>query len=1031
MEHAAGRTIRVFLVLVSAAGFYRLTVVPLVESTSPQVSVALEPTPEEAAAIKARAEGRMAAVGEIFPQGSWERDEPIILESRQVRLLFKQYHNLPDGRVNLVPCTMVMLPDAENGRTIVMRAPQGALLQFAEPFDLREGKLSKLVGGSLRGQITIRGTATAEGAEDDLEIITRDVELVGDEVRSSEAVQFRHGRSTGSGRSLVARLLSKPGGSDRGPNIAGVDSIRLERDVKLKLEGLGAGMLPGSPAPSRAESESGVPVHVSCRGGLTFHMAANLITLEDHVDVTRTLPDGGGDQIACDLLSITLAKQETGGMSAREIEARGRPVIARSSGAGLEARANRLGYEIATRRILLDGEQPVSLVARDVQMEARSIDYVPGPPGDPGSLMAVGPGWLASQAAGGGQPATVRFKKWLRMKPDGDGHVASISGDAEVTVEPQGRLAASEIHLWLDLVKPARPQSAAAAPASAPVSVAVGPDLSGVRPSRMLARGGVQIEAEQVAARSDRMEVWFRQANLAPVEAVAPKPKPQQPPPPPQPASPAAPQQAVAAAPAAPTAAAAPRRKEPPARGRIVASANLLRGLVLMGPQGQQLEEMSLEGQVNLVEEPLADAAAGAEEKPLEIKGDQVQVSRPTRFDARAVVAGRPAVVSGRGGNLEGPLVEFDRGRNRVLVDGAGRLSIAVQPGAARLDALSLTAAAPAQATAPTPAAGPEGPPDTLDVTWRSRMEFDGLTARFMDTVVATSGEASLAAAALDVVFDRRIEFGAVQDRAAAAGRPDVARIACGGGVRLESASTAGDGTRSVEKLTARDMLVDRTTGDVTGNGPGRLSTTRFGQPAGMLGPPSGAGGPAPPPVARPDELTYLGVDFQRGLRGNIHRRVMEFHQRVEAIWGPVPSWESSLDVHAPGGIPARAVAVSSDSLAVGQSLQQVGRRGAIDLQATGNVLVEGDTFTARSGRLSFSEAKDLLVFEGDGRSDAQLFRQLQVGAPTSSASAGRILYWRSLNRVDVDDARYLDLDQFGGASAGLQVPGLGGQTRR
>ena len=29
--------------------------------------------------------------------------------------------------------------------------------------------------------------------------------------------------------------------------------------------------------------------------------------------------------------------------------------------------------------------------------------------------------------------------------------------------------------------------------------------------------------------------------------------------------------------------------------------------------------------------------------------------------------------------------------------------------------------------------------------------------------------------------------------------------------------------------------------------------------------------------------LTYLGVDFQRGLRGNIHHRRMEFHQRVEA----------------------------------------------------------------------------------------------------------------------------------------------------
>jgi hypothetical protein len=154
---------------------------------------------------------------------------------------------------------------------------------------------------------------------------------------------------------------------------------------------------------------------------------------------------------------------------------------------------------------------------------------------------------------------------------------------------------------------------------------------------------------------------------------------------------------------------------------------------------------------------------------------------------------------------------------------------------------------------------------------------------------------------------------------------------------------------------------------------------------------------------------------------------VMEFHQRVEAIWGPVARWGDVLDPHAPGGLPPRAVSVSSDVLSVGQSPVSPGqRRTAIELAAGGNVLVEGETFTARSTRLSWSEAKDMLVFEGDGRSDAQLFRQERVGGPTSSASAGKILYWRALNRVDVEDARFLDLDQVSGAGRGLSVPGLG-----
>ena len=168
MEHRLGRTLRVFLVALAAAGFYRLAVVPVVEPRVRDTATALEMTPEEAAAIRARADQRLAALGDVFPPGSWERENPIMLESRQMRLLFKDYHSLPDGRVNLVPCTLVVLPDrnrvaadGQPGRTLVLRAPQGAVLEFDEPLDLRQGRLARLIGGSLRGQVTIRGTPTA------------------------------------------------------------------------------------------------------------------------------------------------------------------------------------------------------------------------------------------------------------------------------------------------------------------------------------------------------------------------------------------------------------------------------------------------------------------------------------------------------------------------------------------------------------------------------------------------------------------------------------------------------------------------------------------------------------------------------------------------------------------------------------------------------------------------------------------------------------------------------------------------------
>ncbi len=42
---------------------------------------------------------------------------------------------------------------------------------------------------------------------------------------------------------------------------------------------------------------------------------------------------------------------------------------------------------------------------------------------------------------------------------------------------------------------------------------------------------------------------------------------------------------------------------------------------------------------------------------------------------------------------------------------------------------------------------------------------------------------------------------------------------------------------------------------------------------------------------------------------------------------------------------------------------------------------------------MTYAQAKDLIVLEGTGRIDAQLWRQVQVGSPTSHASARRILF--------------------------------------
>ncbi|MFM8578056.1 MAG: hypothetical protein ACKOCN_04545, partial [Planctomycetaceae bacterium] len=760
-EHRLGRTLRVFLLLLAGSGIHRLAIVPLVEPRLAGDVGALEPTAEESAAIRVRAESRMAAIGSMFPAGSWERDSPIVLESHDVRLLFKQYHSLPDGRVNLVPCTLVLFPDKRSdgdGRTIVMRSPQGAVLEFAEPLDLRQGKLSKLVGGSLRGQISVRGSESSPGAEDDIEIVSRDLQLRGLELRSTEPVQFRYGRSTGGGQGIVITLLPKsdqPARPSRrgessvgdasigGPNVGGIDSVRLERDVQLQLEGIGDGMMPSMEPSGRATGDP-VPdrVRVTSSGPMTFHPNAGILQLEDRVEVVRYVmgnaasPPGevSTDELTCEALTLALGggdhaagqaadeRQGSPRMTVREIEARGAPAVARSRSAGLEARAGRIGFEVSSRRILLDGGQRVSLSARGLEMEAAAIDYVPDPPVQggrpgPGTLLAAGPGWIRTGRGRvvaetpeerEGAAYAVSFKEWLRGRPDGEGYCTSVTGDADVRVEGQGHLAAAELHLWME---------SDPAVASQTVDQEGPPGLAGLRPARMLARGSVDVDSLQLAARADRLELWFRHdepvaAAVTTAAATGRASSAGSPTAVPRVPSVATSPGAVSPSNPPPTAttATAPRRPTAPFetdRGRFVVSSSLVRGLVVVKGEQQELDEMSLEGQVHLEEQP----ANPADGQPISIRGDQMQVTRPVRSDARAVVSGSPAHVKGRDLELDGPLVEFDRGRNRVAVDGAGRLTLPVPEGGG-LDQIGIS-------TTPRTLGSPrEAASDRLAVEW-------------------------------------------------------------------------------------------------------------------------------------------------------------------------------------------------------------------------------------------------------------------------------------------------------------------------
>ncbi len=247
--------------------------------------------------------------------------------------------------------------------------------------------------------------------------------------------------------------------------------------------------------------------------------------------------------------------------------------------------------------------------------------------------------------------------------------------------------------------------------------------------------------------------------------------------------------------------------------------------------------------------------------------------------------------------------------------------------------------------------------------------------------------------------------------------------------MNFESREFDGRGQTGVTLIQVPDLMVNQVTGVIESHGAGWLSTVR---PGNAPAAPSGGflGASAPPASTAPatgqadrSKLTYLGVQFERGINGNLHRRELTFSDQVKAVYGPVKDWSDKLDAEDPETLGPQGVLLNCEQLTVREtnpSANPTQERGPMELEAIGNTLVEGMAFTARAHRLAYAEAKDLLVLEGDGRTDAQLYRQAHPGAATTKAAARKIMYWRGTNRVEVDDARFFD---FGQISAGDSPP--------
>jgi hypothetical protein len=987
--------------VVCAYWMYWLIAVPLIEPGIEPESASYASADDVRAAYAAQS-ARKQALAAYFPPGSWELDNPAVWETDQTLLLFKTPKPLADGTVELRYCTLLYFPrargeaDLTKARPIVMRASEGATLRFDEPIVLKTVDLSKrrLVGGHLRGLITIQRDQSQPGAGDDLLITTRDIELAGDRAFSPHPVHFRLGRSRGSGRDLEILLADDQGRPGGGFRTGKVRTLLLKRDViaHLALD---------DPAFARPGSDrlrqdmSGSTLKITCQGPFEYDFDRAAASFHERVDVVR-LSTGPSDLLNCEVLTV-YAEQ---GRKQPADPAAAAPSVASAAGSP----------DLPIRRIEARGD-PVTLrsPSRGIYVQCRGLEFLPIP-GDPfGRLVGIGPGVM--QGVAPGTPPSKYQIQWtseMRFEPAESGqYVASLHGGATVRVPNMGEVTANDrldaqgrlveqgrIFAWVTPLKetpPAAKQVVAARPVSMQVPASppgVPADQGGQDTAdepggkwqleRVLAQGNVIVDVPQLNATTGKLEVWIERppaaADPAPPQAVPPPGGAPQPDSTPQSRQPASPTQ------------------------RFAVRAGGVQ--VKLVPNGEQLAVASL----TLDKEAhLQELSHGPDQRPMVVAGDRLHVAGANTPETRVTVAGKLAHIAAGGLELFGETIDLEKHTNRLWVDGAGHMHMALTQD---LNGQPLSA------------------PQSAEVSWQGSMQFRSNTAIFERNVRVESQLQRLSTPKLEAVLDRAIDFSNPNAAAAPGGRdrlgnppnaPQLAFVRTHGEAFLESREVDPRGQNtSISQMKVFDLSINRTSGDMHGVGPGWVRRVARENGEGALARLAMPGQNRPPQKPAPPRpgLIYLHVQFQKRLRGNLNQRTLTFGEPTKTVYAPVADWDAQPSADDPAQLGPEGMVLDATELTVREMPARDRSSPAwFELVAQGNVLAEGAQFVALAHRATYSQDKDQLALEGDGRSPAEITYTAIAGGRRNEARADKITYAIGLRHVIFSGAHGLGVE--------------------
>lgn len=1007
-------------VCLCAALGYRMIAVPLIEpTTGPVVEI-----------HNGMQKLTGPDLGHVFAADSWQMNSPKVLQAEWGWLLFQNWQQDAPDRWRVAPVSIVMKArNDSNGKTpdgpIVLSAPEGAVIEFAEPLNMISGATPAIKGGQLLGEVHIYNQSTnpetknpeshyqieSHPSTDVFDLVTSNVRIDNRQIRSAEAVHLNVGGAKIIGRDLTIKLAA--GGtlptSVDGP-LSVLDSLELiyldELTVPLPEGPLWqpqtnttTATAQGPTAPvfksvSTKTTESASPfkdakLAVACDGRVVFDFPTFTLRMNQRVELRHYWDVDQYDSFACRSLEIQLVnqfqgKQRLAGLSGKPVElsetenpmGRIQQFLRKisASGAPIQADVSSLDCRLTTATIDFDalrgtlamsgGGDTIDMEYGGIHMAVPNLNYELDATEltELGKLVIDGPGRITVAKV----DIPLRSFAWqdsLQILPQEIGHLLWITGAVEGRMRDGGFVIADDLLADFSIIDESSTEKET-------VRLPGGQESAGsreLRLNKLRARGNVQVDTSQLAAQTDVLLVMFEHlVGIEKVQATAES-------------SADGPRLNPAAGPrqrlwindpenesnsSSGLVSTGSSKVVPVAKPRPSLSGGAITANLVMANNEVIAQDLSVLKNVRLQHE----LQTKSDRLPLVYTGDSLRLITGSGDD-RVQIAGTPARIDLGSGFFEGPLVIISGLENRVTIRDYGTFQIPmdIMPAGQGQAAKWIT-------------------PPTCQ--FRGELTFDGQLVEINDDVrltgrVAVGKEQEVwnidaTAPKLELILDRAVQVTKPTDAKAAA----VKRVSLVGEQKevLLMATKFDSQGQPIGHHILNNPRLDfyAATGQLLGKGPGWYrSWTPTQEDSPMRS------------IAPPGSLLAVHLIYNGRLDGNLSDRQLGFERGVRIGMSAVEDWSTNIDAATMSQLSLNQGTVDCDRLQLGVAATRTNmgqQKLPWEIQALGGVafrmLTERGLIDGTAARAAFDAGNDLFVLEGSPTSDAVVRNTSLTGQP-------------------------------------------------